>query len=322
MAKPPRAVTDKICERNVQQMTLNLALVGIGKIAKDAHVPAITDSPDWTLAATCSREGTVPGITSYTDFDALLAERTDIPVVSLCLPPRPRFDYAARAIAAGRHVMLEKPPGVTLAEVRILRDMAADAGVTLFATWHSRAAKAVQPAKAWLADKQVTRAHIIWKEDVYEWHPGQEWVFEPGGMGVFDPGVNALSIITEILPFEMRLKSAELRIPSNRDNPIAATMAWENNVSADLDWRQSGPQRWDITVETTAGTLHLNGGGTALIIDGETQDTGSLGEYPALYNHMKTLVETGESDVDLRPLTHVADAFMLGQRIPTDPFHF
>jgi len=141
-------------------------------------------------------------------------------------------------------------------------------------------------------------------------------------MGVFDPGVNALSIITEILPFEMRLKSAELRIPSNRDNPIAATMAWENNVSADLDWRQSGPQRWDITVETTAGTLHLNGGGTALIIDGETQDTGSLGEYPALYNHMKTLVETGESDVDLRPLTHVADAFMLGQRIPTDPFHF
>jgi D-galactose 1-dehydrogenase len=25
-------------------------------------------------------------------------------------------------------------------------------------------------------------------------------VFEPGGMGVFDPGINALSILTEILP--------------------------------------------------------------------------------------------------------------------------
>lgn len=85
-----------------------ICLVGIGKIAVDQHVPAIANSPDWTLAATVSRAGTVDGVPSYSDFDAMLVERDDIRTVSLCLPPVPRYDYAVRAIAAGRNVMLEK----------------------------------------------------------------------------------------------------------------------------------------------------------------------------------------------------------------------
>ena len=199
----------------------SICLVGIGKIAVDQHVPAINASPDWELAATVSRAGTVDGVQAFTDFDQMLAE-TDIPVISLCLPPVPRYAYAAKAIAAGRNVMLEKPPGATLAEVHALADMAQTAGVTLFTTWHSRMAAGVAPAKAWLADKKITGAHINWKEDVRRWHPGQDWVFEPGGMGVFDPGSNALSIITEILPMPIHLQSAELLFPANRDTPIAA----------------------------------------------------------------------------------------------------
>lgn len=301
-------------------MSTRICLVGIGKIAVDQHVPAIADSADWTLAATVSRSGTVDGVQAYTDLDLLLADRPDIPVISLCLPPVPRFDYAAKALAAGRHVMLEKPPGATLAEIHALQAMAAKAGTTLFATWHSRAAKAVQPAREWLSDKTVKSAHITWKEDVRKWHPGQNWVFEPGGMGVFDPGINALSIITAILPFEMRLKQADLTYPSNCATPIAARLAWTGNVTGDFDWRQTGPQTWDITVDTNAGSLLIRDGGTRLLIDGAEQDTGNLGEYPNLYRHMAGLVSSGTSDVDLRPMVHVADAFTLGRRVETDPF--
>jgi len=303
-------------------MKSKVCLVGIGKIAVDQHVPALNNSPDWTLAATVSRSGVVDGVPSFTDIDTMLAQREDITVVSLCLPPVPRFHYAAKAIAAGRHVMLEKPPGATLAEVHALQTLAAQNGVTLFATWHSRAAKAVQPAKAWLADKTITKAHINWKEDVRKWHPNQDWVFEPGGMGVFDPGINALSIITEILPFEMRLAQATLTFPANRDTPIAAKMQWADNISGDFDWRQTGPQSWDITIETDAGVVEVKEGGTQFLIDGVMQDTGDLGEYPALYKRMKTLVDTGASDVDLRPMVHVADALTLGKRVTTDAFHF
>ena len=199
-----------------------ICLVGIGKIAVDQHVPSINGSDDWELAATVSRAGTVDGVQAFTDFDQMLSERPDVGVISLCLPPVPRYDYAAKAIAAGRHVMLEKPPGATLAEVYALADMAKAGGVTIFTTWHSRMAEAVAPAKAWLAEKTILRAQITWREDVRKWHPGQDWVFAPGGMGVFDPGSNALSIITEILPMPIHLRSADLLFPSNCDTPIAA----------------------------------------------------------------------------------------------------
>jgi D-galactose 1-dehydrogenase len=301
---------------------LKVALVGLGKIARDQHVPAIRASADWTLAATVSRQGRVDGVEAYTDIDRMLAERPEISVVSLCLPPVPRFAYARAALAAGRHVMLEKPPGATLAEVQMLRDLAGRKGLTLFATWHSRMASGVAAAKRWLSDKQVTRAHITWREDVRKWHPGQDWVFEPGGMGVFDPGINALSIITEILPMPIHLTGATLEYPENRQTPIAARLTFSDGVSADFDWRQQGPQTWDIEVETGEGVMVLHEGGNRLVIDGQEVPGSGAHEYPALYARMARLVRDKQSDVDVTPMIHLADALTLGRREMVAPFDF
>ena len=303
---------------------MKLALVGIGKIARDQHVPALAASPDWELAATVSRSGTVDGIPAYTDFVTLLAERPDIGTISLCLPPQPRYPYAELALKAGRHVMLEKPPGQTLAEVHALERLAAAQGVTLYATWHSRMAEAVAPAKAWLADKTITRAQIIWREDVRKWHPGQDWVFEPGGMGVFDPGINALSILTEILPAPVHVTRADLEFPANRDTPIAARIAFSGNVTADFDWRQEGPQTWDIEIDTDQGPCALRFGGNRFEVAGQevAGEQTIMGEYPRLYARMAELVRSDASEVDLAPMVHVADALTLGRRIVTDAFQF
>ena len=303
---------------------MKIALVGIGKIAVDQHVPAINASPDWELAATVSRKGSVDGVESHTSIEAMLQARPDISVVSLALPPVPRFAYAAAALRAGRHVMLEKPPGATLAEIHTLQAMAAAQGLTLYATWHSRMAQAVAPAKAWLADKGIMSAHITWREDVRKWHPGQDWVFEPGGMGVFDPGINALSILTDILPQPMHLTEATLEFPANRQTPIAAKLTFSGGITADFDWRQTGPQTWDIMVETDKGQLALRMGGNVLEVDGVpvAGESTIMGEYPALYAQMAALVQAGQSDVDLAPMVHVADALTLGRREITAAFHF
>ena len=303
---------------------VKVALVGIGKIAVDQHVPAINGNADWELAATVSRKGSVDGVESFTTIEDMLEARPDISVVSLALPPVPRFAYAQAALKAGRHVMLEKPPGATLAEIHALQDMAADRGLTLYATWHSRMAHAVAPAKAWLADKVIMSAHITWREDVRKWHPGQDWVFEPGGMGVFDPGINALSILTEILPAPVHLTQASLTFPENRQTPIAAALTFSGNVTADFDWRQEGPQTWDIVVQTTGGQLDLRMGGNVLEIDGVAVagENTIMGEYPALYARMADLVRNAVSETDLSPMVHVADAMTLGERVVTEAFHF
>ena len=222
-------------------------------------------------------------------------------------------------------MLLEKPPGATVAEVHALADLAKAKGRTLFATWHSRFAPAVAEAKAWLSGRSVTRAEIVWREDVRKWHPGQAWIWQAGGMGVFDPGINALSILTEIMPGPVHITSAELEFPENRDTPIAARLAFADTagapVTADFDWRQTGPQTWDIRVETTTGSLKLSAGGATLEIDGRAVDQPAEAEYDGIYARFADLLAAGESDVDASPLVHVADAFMLGRRIVTDPFH-
>ena len=72
-------------------MPRKIALVGIGKIALDQHVPALAADPDWELAATVSRHGKVDGVEAFTDFATFLEARPDVGVVSLCLPPQPRY---------------------------------------------------------------------------------------------------------------------------------------------------------------------------------------------------------------------------------------
>lgn len=311
-------------------MKTKIALVGIGKIARDQHIPAIEISPDWELGAAVSRHGQIDGIDNYTDFATMLQARQDIQVVSLCMPPVPRFDYACAAIKAGRHVMLEKPPGATLAEVQTLVSMANSAGVSLFATWHSREAAAVAQAKTWLADKTLVELNITWKEDVRRWHPGQDWIWQAGGLGVFDPGINALSILTEILPVPVHLIGAELSFPQNRETPIAAILNFSHpdnaHVCAAFDWRQEGEQIWRIDMQTTNGNASLIEGGARFLVAGQAQaadkDAPLGSEYQRLYAKMAQLVSSKDSDVDLRPMTHVADAFVLGKRVLVEPFDF
>jgi D-galactose 1-dehydrogenase len=309
---------------------MDIALVGIGKIALDQHVPAINASQDWHLAATVSRNAGVDGVPSFTDFEQMLAEMPDVRVVSLCMPPVPRFTYAIAALRAGRHVMLEKPPGVSVSECHILQSEAQKRGLSLFTTWHSREAAMVQSAKAWLAGRTLRDMRVVWREDVRRWHPGQDWIWEAGGMGVFDPGINALSILTEILPDPVHLRAARLEIPRGRQAPIAATLEFVNPhgaaISADFDFRQEGTQIWSIEAHTEDGHMCLSDGGAELAIDGNaitpaTDDGAPLhGEYPRLYSKMATLIHEGLSDVDLAPLRHVADAFMLGHRDIVAPF--
>jgi D-galactose 1-dehydrogenase len=304
---------------------IKLAIVGVGKIVHDQHLPAIAANPDYQLIASASRNNTVDGLPGFKSIEEMLAQVPEIEAVSLCMPPQYRYAAAHAALTAGKHVFLEKPPGATLSEVADLEALAASKGLTLFTSWHSRYAPGVQPAKAFLAQNEPTSMHVIWKEDVRHWHPNQEWIWQAGGLGVFDPGINALSIVTEILPTGIFLSSASLEFPDNREAPIGADLHFQSagalRVHAEFDWRQTGKQSWDILVDTAKGQVKLSDGGSRLWINDVEQPLEKEAEYPSLYRVFADLVKSGKSDVDVAPLRHVADAFMLGKRKVVEAFH-
>jgi predicted dehydrogenase len=301
-------------------MRLRVGLVGIGKIARDQHIPALQANPRFDLAACASRNVRLDGVPSFPDLDAMLAAVPDLHCISICTPPQAHFDAALMALRAGKHVMLEKPPAATTRQIALLADEAARRGQTLFQTWHSRFAAGVDAAREFLRTRKLTNGRIIWKEDVHHWHPGQRWIWEPGGFGVFDPGINALAVLTEILAKDVCVESALLEFPENQHSPIAAQLRMRTEdsvqITAEFDFRQRGEQSWDIELTTTTGSLKLARGGAELSIDGKAviADASMAGEYPRLYQRFAALCEAGESEVDWRPFQLVADAFLIGER--------
>jgi D-galactose 1-dehydrogenase len=303
---------------------IKIAIVGLGKIARDQHVPSLLTSDAFELTAVASPDDRLDGTPSFKDFESMLRTMPEIEAVALCTSPQVRYPLARFALQQLRHVLLEKPPGVTLGEVQALEELAERQGVTLLASWHSRFAPAVDPARAWLAARKISRVAITWKEDVRVWHPRQSWIWQAGGLGVFDPGINALSILTRIIPGAWVVKSAELSFPRNCETPIAARLELIGPSAAmsyvDLDFLQTGTQTWDIDVDTDAGRLALSLGASLMSIDGRPLDMPQSAEYPNLYAHFAALVRQGASDVDVSPLRLVADAFLCARRLTVAPF--
>jgi predicted dehydrogenase len=311
---------------NTTDRPVRLALVGIGKIARAQHIPALLADPRYDLRATVSRHGAIDGIRAFPDLDTLLTSGIALDAVSLCTPPQGRDVLAAKAIDAGLHVMLEKPPGTSVAAVLDLQGCAQRARVSLFASWHSRSGAAVEATRQWVVGRRIERVRATWKEDIRVWHPGQDWILDAGGLGVLDPGINCLSILTRILPGSMHVRSAILTVPDNRAAPIAATLQLayegENRIDAEFDFLHGGEPCWNIEIVTDSGTALLSNGGQNLSVDGRQLHAGENREYRELYARFSALIAARDSDVDVRPLQHVADAFLIGRWRTAPSFEF
>src|SRR5690606_13514804 len=220
-----------------------IAIIGVGKIAVDQHIPVIEASEDFELAATVSTRGVAhKNLPVFRTAAELYAAMPEVGIVSICTPPGVRHGYVREALDAGKDVMMEKPPTTTISELDDLIAHAKRLDRVLYQTWHSQFNAAVDRTKAILAQEGVVSARIDWRESVRKWHPGQDWVWEPGGFGVCDPGINALSIFTRVVPFPVFIARAHLKVPANRQTPIDVEIAFKSAephqpaMSAGFNW--------------------------------------------------------------------------------------
>ncbi|GHA20618.1 dehydrogenase [Devosia pacifica] len=307
-----------------------IAVIGVGKIAVDQHLPVIDKSEDFEVAATVSGRGVQHrDLPVFKTPAELYAAMPEVQLVSICTPPGVRHAYVREAIDAGKDVMLEKPPTPTISELDDLVNYASQKGRLLFQTWHSRYNAAVDKARDILAEEGVKSVRIDWRESVRKWHPGQDWVWEPGGFGVCDPGINALSIFTKIMPFPVFVESARLSFPENRQTPVDVEIVFKSGqihqpeMTAGFNWLEESGEIWTIAIDTVKGSrLKLEKGGTVLRVDDEIVLEAPSEEYERIYERFASLLDAGESEVDDAPLRLTADMFLLGARVNTAPFEW
>jgi D-galactose 1-dehydrogenase len=305
-----------------------IAVIGIGKISQDQHLPVIDKSKDFVLAATVSTRGLGHnGVPVFKTPAELYKAMPEVKLVAVCTPPGVRHAIVREALDAGMDVLMEKPPTPTISELDDLVAYAKKKKAVLFQTWHSQYNAAVDQAKKILKKDGVQSVRIDWRESVRKWHPGQDWVWTPGGFGVCDPGINALSIFSKIMPFPVFVESAHLKFPSNRQTPVDVEIVFKSaqkhapKMSAGFNWLETEGEIWTVSIETEKGDqLRLEKGGTVLRINGVIKIEQPSEEYEGIYKRFAELLKKQKSDVDGTPLRLVADAFLLGARDNVEEF--
>ncbi len=117
--------------------SIRLGVLGAGNIA-DMNVAGYLKHPDCEVLAVCDVDASVAGEAAerwgvprvYTDPEALLAD-ADIDAVEILTPTHLHHAHVSAALAAGKHVSVQKPITNSVDEALELGQMAQDAGLTL-----------------------------------------------------------------------------------------------------------------------------------------------------------------------------------------------
>lgn len=121
--------------------TLNVGLVGFGEAGRTYHAPLIQAAPGLELSAVVSRDAdkvrsVLPRMQVHAKVQALFSDPV-IDLVVIAAPNESHFPLAKAALAAGKHVVVDAPMTVTLAEARLLKTQAEHAD-RLLSVFHNR----------------------------------------------------------------------------------------------------------------------------------------------------------------------------------------
>ena len=112
----------------MQKEKLTVGIIGFGLSGRYLIAPYLMVNPNFQLKTVVQHTQSTasdiyPSVKSEKNFDAMLNDR-DIDLVVVSSPNGTHFDYARRALLAGKHVLVEKPMAGTAAEAQILIDFA------------------------------------------------------------------------------------------------------------------------------------------------------------------------------------------------------
>lgn len=192
---------------------LRLALLGAGRIAEVAHLPALAGRETIAVQAVVDTRPDLEAVARrweipewITDYRTLL-ERPDIDAVDVCLPPHLHATVAEQFLARGKHVLVEKPLATTLADARRLVAAARASRAVLmvaenwpFASSARRVARLLEEGV--LGEIFLLKAHHEGGFYVDRQTDSRTWasrIGEAGGGYLIDAGIHAVSLARHLL---------------------------------------------------------------------------------------------------------------------------
>jgi predicted dehydrogenase len=179
--------------------SLRFGLVGTGYWARITHAPALASTDGVEFAAVWGRNADAAAdlaaryhVTAHQDLAEFLA---DVDAVAFAVPPDVQAPIAIRAARAGRHLLLEKPAALTVADADALADAVQQARVASVVFFTARFQADV---RAWEAEVTTAGGWVgggaVWLGSALQ--PGNPfntpWRREHGGLWDLGPHVTSL----------------------------------------------------------------------------------------------------------------------------------
>jgi predicted dehydrogenase len=228
---------------------LGVGVVGIGWVAGE-HLRAFTKNPHVRVVMLCDRDdearvrqrlataGIDVGAARFTRRFGDLLEAADVDIVSIATPNHLHADQAVQAARAGKHILLEKPTGLDLPELRRIRDAVRRAGVRTIVSFELHYNPYLRFVR-WLRESgQLGRLHfarIQYLSRVTNWYSGWSWVrtSRSGRSHLLSAGCHAV----DALRWCTGLEAAEV---SAYQTKVTRGYQWPTTIAVNVRLRQPG----------------------------------------------------------------------------------
>lgn len=235
---------------------INRAIVGALRESSRGQVVAVA-ARDAARAEAHARENNIPRW--HGAYEALLAD----PAVDIVYNPLPNHlhaEWTIKALAAGKHVLCEKPFALTLAEVDAMFAAAQQHGRVLAEAFMYRHHPKILKAKEWvesdaIGEPRFMRASFSFTLDRptdYRWAP------ECGGGALWDVGCYPVSLIRYLFGAPERVEAWATRAPTGVDATLVGALYFADGRAAQFDCSFAMPFRTGAEVVGSQGVIALN----------------------------------------------------------------
>ncbi|MEY2567499.1 MAG: hypothetical protein QOE35_2028 [Actinomycetota bacterium] len=255
-------------------MTVRMALIGSGTIARRAHLPALKEAgADVVVFASRSLASAEAAASDWgggevTDDWHSVLDRTDIDAVDVCTPNRLHAEMAVAAAAAGKHVLVEKPLAPTVEEADRMVSAADAAGVLLMPAQNLRFAPPLVAMRAAVGDGRIGTPVAVRSAFGHAgpegWAPDATWfrdADQSGGGALLDLGVHIADLVRAVLADDVVEVSALLQGGEGGvEDAGVAILRFAHGATGTLhaSWMVRPGPDLQLTVFGTDGTVHLD----------------------------------------------------------------
>ncbi len=243
--------------------SLGFAIVGTGMIA-NFHAQAIAQTPGARLAGLVSRtpdkarefaaKHSIPLVVSTVEE---LARHSDIQVVSIATPSGAHLEPALAAIAAGKHLVVEKPLEINPERADRLITAAEKAGVKVAAIFQGRFGAGAQKVKAAIAAGRLGRlvlasAYVKWHRPA-SYYSGWKGVLAlDGGAVLINQSIHGLDLLQWFagLPEEVTcLTTRRVHTGIEGEDTAAATLRYPDGALGAIEATTAAWPGWSRRIE-------------------------------------------------------------------------